>query len=259
MKIKSTILLFVIAVLILPSLFCKGDIVFDPTNFVANYGTFGKQIAALIKQIEEVNHLRTQIQNQVTQIKYMATNTASLQYLMDLKKSWEEMDKAIKGTVGEAGDFESMHAEFEDMYPDLNALPDLEITGINFQEMCKKNYNNVTKTMANAMASQAILEKVRNEKNESDKLLAQSQAAEGQKQVMQVSNQYLALLGTKMDRLATVVAAQNKADTAYFQKEIQEQEDSRIQGQEQIKIDVEALKKQEEKNKQIAKKHIYFQ
>lgn len=222
-KIKIIFIILLVLISFVPTVIAQ-EVVFDPTNFIANYGTFGKQIAALMKQLEQIQQLRMQIQNQVKQIQYMKTNTDSLGYLTDLKKSWEDMEKSLDGTVDGAADFEGLHAEFEGMYPDLSVMPDLEITGINFENMRKKNYANVSKTMANAIASQSSLEGMKDEHDKSDKLLKESQAAEGQKQVLQASNQYLSLLGSKLDRLTTITAAQNKADTTYFQTQIQENE-----------------------------------
>ena len=234
------------------------NVTFDPTNFIANYGTFGKQIAALMKQLEQLNNQRVQITNQVNQIRYMKTNSDSLGYLTDLKKSWEDMEKSLDGTVDGASDFEGLHAEFEEAYPDLTVMPDLEITGVNFENMRKKNYSNVSKSMSNAIASQSTLDGMKDEHDKSDKLLKESQAAEGQKQVAQASNQYLSLLGSKLDRLTTIIAAQNKADTTYFQANIQEQEAAQLQQDKRMDIDVEALKKQQAEDKKIAKKRHKF-
>jgi P-type conjugative transfer protein TrbJ len=220
-KILYLILIFLI-IFILPAI--SQMTVFDPSNFVANYGTFAKQIAALIKQLEQLNNQRIQITNQVNQIRYMKTNTDSLKHLLQLKEMMVEIEKSAKGTVGEAKNYEDLHTEYEAGYEDFTTLEPLEFTGNNFNDLRDQYYKKTLDAIGKSVASKSSLQNMKGEQKEADKLLAKSQEAEGQKQVLQATNQFLNLLGNKMDRFTTILAADSKASDAYFSQRIQEEQ-----------------------------------
>jgi P-type conjugative transfer protein TrbJ len=234
------------------------QVVFDPSNFMANYSSLGEAVKQVVDMMTQINNQRVQIMNQIEQIRYQEINTRNFDYLIGLKRMMGEIDKSVKDTLGGVDDLEKLHDYFEAMYPDLRSMDPRKVNELNIDAMQKKQYKAARDAIEEALKAQTTINQIPLDQDENTKLLARNKAVEGQKQVAQITNEYLSMLCNKIDRLTTVIAAQYKADSTYFQNEIQQQEQANMIGQQQRQVNKKKLQEELQRSNEAAKRKITF-
>ncbi len=179
--------------------------VFDPTNYAQN-------ILQATRALEAVNNQIKSLQNEAQMIKDMATQLKKLDVsaLLKLNKDLAAINDLMKAAKGIAFTLDDTRAAFKAQFP---AAYDLSITHKGLSGQAEARWQSAMDAFQQTIEVQSrISEGLQADAGTLNDLLKASEKAEGGLQAQQATNQLSALLAKQQMQIATLMAAQYRAE-----------------------------------------------
>ena len=178
--------------------------VIDPTNLVQNTLTAVRTLEQINNQVEQLQHESQMLINQ-------ARNLASLDYnvVNRLRASLMKSERLIAEARGLAYDVQTLDSEFARLYPDEYAAT---ISGDQMHRDARERWAHTLDGLHLAMRMQAqVSRNLDSDESALADLVRQSQSATGALQVMQATNQLLALQAKQSVQAQQLQLTQDRA------------------------------------------------
>lgn len=179
--------------------------VFDPTNYAQN-------ILQATRALEQVNNQILQLQHEAQMLQNMATNLKHLDItsILKLNKDLDAINRLMAQAKGIAFNLSQTQAALKAQYPSgyTSSTTVLQLTG-EAQTRWQSAMNAFQQTL---LVQSQISESLQNDAGTLNELLSASDGAEGTLQAQQAANQLQALATKQQMQIATLMAAQYRAE-----------------------------------------------
>lgn len=189
----------------LPAAPARAFIVFDPSNYAQNLLTAARTLAQINNQIRS-------LQNEAQMLVNQARNLTRIDFpqLQELQQKLQQIDRLMEQAQGldfRVNDLDSQfHAQFPDSFGQL-AQHDTRLAA------ARSRLETAMASFRQTMGLQSeIVENVQGDTQTLAAIAERSQGAEGSLQVIQATNQLLALTAKQQMQIETLMAAQFRAD-----------------------------------------------
>jgi P-type conjugative transfer protein TrbJ len=195
------------------AVFGVGDIVFDPTNLVQNTLTAFRTLQATLNQARQIANEVTMIANQVTQLHNEARNLASspVSLLGTLTGSLEQYTSTLRDAEGMTYHLGSLTTQFNTVYPTFGQPA---VSSATLVSQATQWSQQVRAALQGAMQAQSIVGRLTQLQGRLQTAMGASQAATGNLQVSQATNQLLGLMAEQTASLQQIVAASGRAEAS---------------------------------------------
>lgn len=194
-------------------------IVFDPTNYRQN-------LITAIRNVEQVNNQIAQLENDVRMIANQDEDLASLVFSAgsDIDQKLQQIEMLIRQANSIAKSVGEMEVLYHDLYPD-----DYEAIGREATIQATREQWRVTRAaFYDTLNIQAqVAQSVNADRAVLDRLIAESQAAQGNLQVTQAGNQLVALQTQQMMQHQLLMASQYRAEALERARTVEAEEIAR--------------------------------
>ena len=195
-------------------------IVFDPTNYRQN-------LITAIRNVEQVNNQIRQLENDVRMIANQADDLASLGFSAgsDIDQKLLQIETLIGQANSIAKSVGEMELLYRDLYPD-----DYEAIGQEETTEATREQWRVTKAAYydTLMIQAQVAQSVNADRAVLDRLIAESQAAQGNLQVTQAGNQLVALQTQQIMQHQVLMASQYRAEALERARTVEAEEIARV-------------------------------
>jgi P-type conjugative transfer protein TrbJ len=197
-------------------------VVFDPTNFVQNLLTAGREL-------QQVNNEIQSLENQATMLVNDARNLASLPYssLAQLEQSITQTQQLLAQAQRIAYDVTTIDQAFTRVYPQAYS------SATSAQQLladAQTRWQNALAGFQDAMRVQAgVVQNLDSTRTQIDALVSSSQSATGALQAAQSGNQLVAIQTKQLADLTAVMAAIARAQSLEGARTVESQEQARLQ------------------------------
>ncbi len=190
--------------LALPVASARAIIVYDPSNYVQN----ALQAARTLQQI--TNQIQS-LQNQAMMIEHMARNLDPLDFsaLARMSASLQQIQQLMSQAQGIGFQVEQTEQRLRDLFPGSGSMTSTDVAAHNASARLQAVMAAFQDSMT--LQSRIVAEAGKDASDLSD-LVNQSQAARGNLQVSQATNQLLALVAKQQIQLQALLASQARAD-----------------------------------------------
>ena len=190
--------------LALPVASARAIIVYDPSNYAQN----ALQAARTLEQI--TNQIQS-LQNQAMMIEHMARNLDPLDFsaLAQMSASLQQIQQLMSRAQGLGFEIEQTEQRLRALFPGTGPVASSEVAARNASARLQA----VMAAFQDSMTLQSrIVAEAGKDASDLAELGNQSQAARGNLQVAQATNQLLALVAKQQIQLQTLLASQARAD-----------------------------------------------
>jgi P-type conjugative transfer protein TrbJ len=197
-------------------------VVFDPTNFVQNLLTAGREL-------QQVNNEIQSLENQATMLVNDARNLASLPYssLAQLEQSIAQTQQLLAQAQRIAYDVTTIDQAFTRVYPQAYS------GSTSAQQLladAQTRWQNALAGFQDAMRVQAgVVQNLDSTRTQIDALVSSSQSATGALQAAQSGNQLVAIQTKQLADLTAVMAAIARAQSLEGARTVESQEQAQLQ------------------------------
>jgi type IV secretion system protein TrbJ len=197
-------------------------VVFDPTNFVQNLLTAGREL-------QQVNNEIQSLENQATMLVNEAKNLASLPYssLAQLEQSIAQTQQLLAQAQRIAYDVTTIDQAFTRVYPQAYS------SATSAQQLvadAQTRWQNALAGFQDAMRVQAgVVQNLDSTRTQIDALVSSSQSATGALQAAQSGNQLVAIQTKQLADLTAVMAAIARAQSLEGARTVESQEQAQLQ------------------------------
>jgi P-type conjugative transfer protein TrbJ len=197
-------------------------VVFDPTNFVQNLLTAGREL-------QQVNNEIQSLENQATMLVNEARNLASLPYssLAQLEQSITQTQQLLAQAQRIAYDVATIDQAFTRVYPQAYS------GATSAQQLladAQTRWQNALAGFQDAMRVQAVVvQNLDSTRTQIDALVSSSQSATGALQAAQSGNQLVAIQTKQLADLTAVMAAIARAQSLEGARTVESQEQAQLQ------------------------------
>lgn len=190
--------------LALPVTSARAIIVYDPTNYVQN----ALQAARTLQQI--TNQIQS-LQNEAMMIEHMARNLDPLDFsaLARMSTSLQQIQQLMASAQGLGFEIGQTEQRLRQLFPATGPVTGNDVAARN----ASARLHAVMAAFQDSMTLQSrIVAEAGKDASDLSDLVNQSQAARGNLQVSQATNQLLALVAKQQIQLQTLLASQARAD-----------------------------------------------
>ena len=201
---------FILASFILLMPLCSNAFLFiDPVNLIQNTISASNSVTSLMNQVRG-------IRNQLQAYKQNIANLGSFHY-QDIGNAISRLDGITRQGQSISYAMQNVDGKFRQYYPDYSGRQN----ATNYTQ-AYQNWNKTTMTtFSNSLrAIGSNTESVQKEDQLMQQLKAQSQNAQGRKQIMQAANEMSAENIRQLESLKHLIAAQSNAQTAYMAQQV---------------------------------------
>lgn len=195
--------------------------VFDPSNFAQNVLTAFRTLQSNLNEVE-------MLANQVRQIEMMIKNLERLDFdiLDDYNSQFQQLFHQLGTVDGLVNSLGTLSAKFEELYPLLEASGAAPMLPEEFEERVNEMRRQSQHMVQGSLRVAAtVIEQLPQTQAQFDQLVASSQGAAGILQATQSGNQMLAMLGSEVMKMNTMIAHfQQVTVAAQAQKNVEEAE-----------------------------------
>jgi P-type conjugative transfer protein TrbJ len=209
-----------------------GDVVIDPTNLVQNTLTalrtlqttlnqatqIANELTMITHQVKQLANEATMLTNQGTQIANQVKELTSLptSILGDLMGSLQQYTDTLKNADGLTYQLSDLTTQFNRLYPTFGRPA---VSSSTLVAQTAQWTQQVRSALQGAMQVQSVIEKLTAQRTQVGTALTASQAAVGNLQVSQASNQLLGVLAEQLASLQQIIAASGRAETSLMATE----------------------------------------
>lgn len=204
------------------ALFGAGDVVFDPSNYAQN-------VLQAARALQQINNQIQSLQNQVLMLQNMARNLQRLDddSLGPIVTALRGINLLMARAQGIAFQIDSTEREFARLYPKQYAAT---VTSDVLARDARGRWEHSMDALRQTMLVQAqVVQNVEVDSGELARLVTQSQAAVGNLQAVQATNQLIALSTKQQLQTQEMVAAQYRAEALERARATASQEQARAQ------------------------------
>ena len=197
------------------------SIVFDPNNYAQN-------VLTAARELQQINHQITALQNQAQMLINQARNLASLPYssLQQLQSSIQRTQQLLAQAQNITFNVQQIDHAFQTTYGGANASQSSQTLIANAQQ----RWQNSVAALQDAMRVQAgVVGNLDTNRTQMSALVTSSQSATGGLAAMQAGNQLLALQAQQLADLTAAVAAQGRAQNLQAAQQAAAQDQAREQ------------------------------
>lgn len=182
-----------------------GRIVYDPTNYAQN-------VLTAARNLEQITHQITSLQNEAQMLINQAKNLASLPYsaLQTLQQNVQKTQQLLGQAQNIAFDVQKIDQAFQSQYGNVS----LSTTDAQLVAGARDRWKNTVGGLQDAMRVQAgVVGNIDANRAQMSALVGQSQGATGALQAAQAGNQLLALQSQQLSDLIALLVANGRAST----------------------------------------------
>lgn len=197
------------------------SIVFDPNNYVQN-------VLTAARELQQINHQITALQNQAQMLINQARNLASLPYssLQQLQSSIQRTQQLLAQAQNITFNVQQIDHAFQTTYGSTNASQSSQTLVANAQA----RWQNSVAALQDSLRVQAgVVGNLDTNRTQMSALVTSSQAATGGLAATQAGNQLLALQAQQLADLTATVAAQGRAQSLQAAQRAAAQDQAREQ------------------------------
>jgi len=179
--------------------------VFDPTNYAQNILQATRALQQVNNQIQSLQHEAQMIQNMATNLKHLDVTA-----ILKLNKDLDAINQLMSQAKGIAFTLSQTQAAFKAQYP---AAYSQAMTGQQFAAQAQTRWQSAMDAYQQTLMVQAqISQSLQADAGTLNELLAASDGSEGSLQAQQAANQLIALTAKQQMQIATLMAAQYRAE-----------------------------------------------
>lgn len=198
-----------------------GGIVFDPRNFAQNLQTAARTLT-------QINHQVTQIQNEIRMLENQARDLERLpdSISQQIQTRLLAVDQLIQSAEGISYQVGQIQNQYDQLYRE--SYGDTPPPSEQIVQDSQAAWQQSRQGYIHSLEVQArVVENIREDMQDLDTVIDQSQGAAGNLQVLQAGNQINAITAQQMMQIQELLAAQHRAETLEQSRVLAEQERGR--------------------------------